>query len=359
MRKQMILMAYAFLMIQVVACGNNESKKIKDVSVQKDGIAAIEEKNIFEMPKAVTEEDTSRYRIEYVLYKDVLRENPNYIKNWSLKEGLNPYTVHSIKFIEKQTNKVVNEYNIEQQSPYPKLNYRIIARGPDANIYYRITPSNNILNDLFQYKLNYSEDTIPFRAVSSYKIENRPNKQCCIIAYSFECFNKASELVSRNTFVRVLSNIGENIGEISKIKEDVFHPTVTNNGKYIAFLSSGKLNDRTKKIGKDEINIFQIQTEKQVAKIIEKDREEIALPIGHNYTIQVGSYNLDTEETEYNIFDLEREELYQKKFNLNNPSLILKEINDLGMRFSLPNKEDYFIEYKKDFKTSKIQNYEK
>jgi hypothetical protein len=346
--KKHLLMSWVFCaMLHVVACGQEKAQNNK----KNDASSTSQFQNIMESKEL-------NNKIEFETYGDIIKKSPNYTKNWNLTESLNPNVIHKVRFIDKINTKIFKEYDIAKESPFVNLGINPSGRSSDAGFFYRLLPSDNI-NEKFLTK-DKQNNLKPTRIYSYYQVENRPHKRSLVIAYTLEFQNQEFDIVSTETIVKVFNENGDLIGEIPNISTKIWHPTVTNNGKYVAFLRGGGYNIRLNKFENEGVDIYNVQTGKKISSIEQADKQEISLPVGNDSTIYVDLYNKETEMTEFNVFDLGAKKMYQKEFNLTDKANILREIDDSGLVFySMEKKEKFRIELKKDFQTIKIQDNEK
>jgi hypothetical protein len=364
MKKQMILMAYC-LSFTFLGCANNSININKERKVTKNGGSiitvsdnALPYTHLVESLKRVSI-DTGEYKIEYVLYQDILRENPDYARNWHKIEGLNPHQIHSIKFIEKRTNQVLKTYDVAKESPFANLPYIVKGRENDAGFIYAFQ-SESRLNPPLNFKkkyLDYVEDYKVTEVRTSYSVDDeiKHKKEHTVIAYRAEYFNDRLQLIGANAILRVLNNKGEIVGDIDNISTQAYLPVVTNNGKYVAFMRGGHLNEELEQLDNHGIEIFSVQEKQRVFQIDEKENTNMSSPgTTHNFLgFEVDNYKEQNTEMHF-VSPVEKVDYIKivSKTQRNQ----LKVIDQLGITFF--DKErgiTTYFRYDKDFQIKKIE----
>lgn len=302
--------------------------------------------------------DTSDYKVKFITFKELLKQNPEYIKaqGWNLPDGLNRGTVVDIQFIDKKTNSVIKEYNPEKESPFADLPYTVRARDFDAGYIYVIQPE-----DKFQERLPYKKRNLSYvrdyrvtEIRTNYYVEVTPNKSHFAIMYRVEYYNKDYQLLGVNGVIRVLDNQGNVIGEVNNINTDLGHCVSTEDGKSVAFLRGGYLNEELEALDKEAIEIYDVLSNTKIGQIEADEKHKMAgvASVGNMFITE--KMTLNNDMFELHIIEPESKKDFSRQFSEVERGR-LKQVDVSGLIFNDNNEKQIKYEFKKDFQILNIE----
>jgi hypothetical protein len=355
MKKHIFLIGYT-ICFTFLGCANNNIKSTeekKDTKIDSNIVTVSD--NISYNTLELVPIDTGEYKIEYVLYKDILRENPEYTSEWKKIDGLNRDGVHSIKFIQRSTNKVVRVYDLEKESPYANLPLKTISRENDAGINYVIEGNNPIR--FKAKKLNYVSDYNAKYVTTYCQAENLhrvTDKEHIAIGYCAEFYNKSNKLIGITSEVHIMNNQGKIVHKLKGIDTEIDYLSTTEDGLYIVFSRGGLLNEKEETLDNDGIDIYDVLKNKKIINIESIKDFTTSIPSVNGNSIFVSLDKTDASIYRYQIYRPKENVMYSKDFGRD-------ELGKCEMTYELEykiinpkTKERTSIKFEKDFLTSKI-----
>lgn len=314
-------------------------------------------------------QDNDRYEIKYITLDQAMVEDmENSVvkkkKSLSAPDGVNGYQIVRLDFFDKMTDKVIKSFDVYANSPFENLGYPVTGVNFEGGSIYRVEnvqPKDSSL--FFNQKLEMGDslDFIPHVA-SSLAAVNENGKTHTVVVYGFVAHNANDTKYSSFTSIKILNSRGEVVHSLYGLDVGYNLPTITENGKYLAFNYGGCMDETENVQSPPGVKIFDATSGSLILDFIGEKNEKNCCSIE---AIE-GFIRLETKigtnpnsQFVFRFFDLENSIIYSKSipyqernhlFLVTPISLIFKERE--GKRFTGRN---WTYTFNDDFQKIKIQ----
>lgn len=254
-----------------------------------------------------------------------------------------------------QKGEVSLTYDLKNENPYNDLDYPILRKNEFGNNVYKLNGEIDTFFISKQYLPQYTND---YNCRASEALHNAYESSGYVIVISdLLSYNQNYQIIGLRSTVRLLNSLGELVTEFRHLPTDARFPTITSNGKNIAWLFGGTLDESGEQLLPDGLKVYNTSNKNELYEIIPKGKVSIKRPLAleecNKIRVLIRHYNTKGNKTEYYsfwLFDFDDATIYKKKFSPEEYESLVKV--DCEYLYFGGNKKYY---YNSEFKMEKFE----